>query len=408
MKYSSIFVGTGASLMLIVAPTTSYANDITTFEELFIKGSLIADFRLRYEAVEQEGLANDAEALTLRGRLGFETAEAYGFSALAELETVQHLGGADFNDTLNGKTTFPVVADPESTQLNRLQLRYSNDDWLDITFGRQRIKLDDDRFIGNVGFRQNEQTFDAARVDVTPLENLTVRYIYLNQVNRIFGEDSPVGRFDLNGHAVNVSYDLGPVEAVGYAYLIENEDVSALSSQSYGLRLRATQELQPVKVNYGGEIAQQSDYENNSSNFEHLYYALDAAASWAGFSLGGAYRVLEGDGVTAFQTPYATGHKFHGFADLFLSTPSGGIEDLSATAKYTMKDLGWAEKVGAFATYHDFSAESSGLSYGSEVDLGAFAKFGYGLGTEVKYADYSADGFGSDQNKLWLTATYSY
>ena len=37
--------------------------------------------------------------------------------------------------------------------------------WTDLDatliFGRQRIKLDDDRFIGNVGWRQNEQTFDA-------------------------------------------------------------------------------------------------------------------------------------------------------------------------------------------------------------------------------------------------------
>ena len=195
---------------------------------------------------------------------------------------------------------------------------------------------------------------------------------------------------------------------MGYAYLIENEDVAGLSSQSYGLRLRGTQEFQPLKVTYGGEVAQQSDYENNTADFEHLYYALDATASWAGISLGGAYQVLEGNGATAFQTPYATGHKFQGFADLFLTTPATGIEDLSATVKYTVKDLGWAEKLGAFVTYHDFSAESSGLNYGSEVDLGAFAKFGHGLGAEVKYADYRADGFGTDRNKLWLTASYSY
>lgn len=408
MRHSSFALAVGAGFALVSAPAASIAEEITTFEELFIKGSLIADFRLRYEAVEQNGVQNDAEALTLRGRIGFETAEAYGLSALVDLETIHHLGGTKFNDTINGKTTYPVVADPESTQLNRLQLRYRHDEWLDATVGRQRIKLDDDRFIGNVGFRQNEQTFDAIRVDVSPIENLTARYIYLDQVNRILGEDSPTGRFDLNGHALNVSYDLGPLETVGYAYLIENEDRSGLSSQTYGLRLSGTQAFNPVEIAYGGEIAQQSDYENNTSDFEHLYYALNAAVSWSGFSLGAAYQVLEGDGVTAFQTPYATGHKFQGFADLFLTTPVAGVEDLSATVRYTVKDLEWAQKVGAFATYHDFSAESSGLSYGSEIDLGAFAKFDHGFGTEIKYADYNADGFGTDRSKLWLTASYSY
>ena len=193
MKHQKTATTFGVIVGLAVVPSLATADEVTTFEELFINGSIIADFRLRYEAVDQQGLANDAEALTLRGRIGFETAEAYGLSALVDLETVHHLGGTDFNDTLNGKTTFPVVADPESTELNRLQLRYRRDEWIDITLGRQRIKLDDDRFIGNVGFRQNEQTFDAARLDFTPWENLTARYIYLHQVNRVFGEDSAVG-----------------------------------------------------------------------------------------------------------------------------------------------------------------------------------------------------------------------
>ena len=46
----------------------------------------IVDSRLRYEDVEQDGVAQTAEALTLRARLGFETGKVAGTSLLAEGE----------------------------------------------------------------------------------------------------------------------------------------------------------------------------------------------------------------------------------------------------------------------------------------------------------------------------------
>lgn len=397
----------GSAIFIVAGP--AQAEDSTQLDNIISEGRLIADIRVRYEGVDQDGLTNNADALTARARLGFETGSFHGLRLLTDIETVHHLGGDDFNDTLNGKTSFPVVADPESTQLNRLQLRYQNDSWLDAIVGRQRIKLDNDRFIGNVGFRQNEQTFDAVRLDISPVEDLVGRYIYLSQVNRIFGEDSSVGRFDLEGHLLNVSYDVGPLDLVGYGYFIENEDAPALTSETLGLRLRAESLLDAdVSAGYGAEIAYQSDYENQPANFSHLYYAVDGNLSWSGFTFGVAYEVLEGDGTTAFQTPYATGHKFQGFADVFLTTPSGGIEDVSATMKYAMTLDGWVQKVGGFVTYHDFSAETGGLDYGREIDLGLFAKLQHSFSLEAKYANYQTDGFATDRNKVWLTANYSY
>jgi hypothetical protein len=46
------------------------------------------DLRLRSENVSQSGIRNDAEAITLRGRLGFETATWRDTSLLAEAEVV--------------------------------------------------------------------------------------------------------------------------------------------------------------------------------------------------------------------------------------------------------------------------------------------------------------------------------
>src|SRR5262245_4464865 len=120
----------------------------------------ILDTRLRYESVDQDGVAQTAEAMTLRARLGFETGKIAGTALLAEGEFVRPII-EDYNSTTNGNSTYPVVADPNSSEVNRLQLVNSSLPATTVTLGRQRIVLDDHRFVGDVGWRQNEQTFDA-------------------------------------------------------------------------------------------------------------------------------------------------------------------------------------------------------------------------------------------------------
>ncbi|MEZ5303023.1 MAG: alginate export family protein [Verrucomicrobiales bacterium] len=60
-----------------------------------------------------------------------------------------------------------------------------------MTVGRQEIALGDQRFIGTVGWRQNEQTLDAARLRFQPHSDLWIDYAYVWRVNRIFGEQAP-------------------------------------------------------------------------------------------------------------------------------------------------------------------------------------------------------------------------
>src|SRR5262245_50085397 len=110
----------------------------------------IIDTRLRWEDVDQDPITKQAEALTLRARLGFETGKAWDTSLLAEGEFVWPLK-SDYNSTTNGNTSYPTVADPESYEINRLQLLNTSIPQTTVTLGRQRITLDDQRFVGNVG-----------------------------------------------------------------------------------------------------------------------------------------------------------------------------------------------------------------------------------------------------------------
>src|SRR5688572_12125369 len=153
----------------------------------------ILEMRWRSENVDQTGMNENAKAVTLRGRVGFETGKAWNTALLAEADLLWPLS-THYNSTVNGKTAYPIVVDPETYEINRLQLANTSLPGTTVVFGRQRIALDDQRFIGNVGWRQNEQTFDSLRITNKSIANLTLDVSYLDQINRIYGKDSPVGR----------------------------------------------------------------------------------------------------------------------------------------------------------------------------------------------------------------------
>ena len=84
-------------------------------------GKLILNARLRYESVSQDGFANDASGLIMRTRLGYETGDFKGFKFLAEFESTSNVFDEDYNSKKNGNVAYPVIADPDSTELNRAQ-----------------------------------------------------------------------------------------------------------------------------------------------------------------------------------------------------------------------------------------------------------------------------------------------
>ncbi|MEO0699112.1 MAG: hypothetical protein AAFY81_05260, partial [Pseudomonadota bacterium] len=99
----------------------------------------ILDMRFRVETADQDTFAEDASSMTVRTRAGAELKWAEKFSFLVEGEGTFHIDD-DFNDTIasDGVEPFPVIADPESFELNRLQVGYKGKN-LGVTIGRQRI-----------------------------------------------------------------------------------------------------------------------------------------------------------------------------------------------------------------------------------------------------------------------------
>ena len=357
------------------------------------------DIRYRYEKVEQDGFDLDARASTIRFRLGYTTAPLRGFFVGADVEYIATIGTDNYNDFENGKTQYPVVADPEGAELNRAFIGYSGLKNTLFKVGRQRIILDNHRFVGNVGWRQNEQTYDALTAISQFGERVKLIATVINNVNTIWGESHPTkGDLNIDGRVVNVATKIPGGTLVAYAHLIEVEDAPSMSHRNLGVRYTGKHNFNDdVDLLYTGEYADQSDYKNGSSVIDAAYYFAEAGVRWKQFTCKLGYEVLgSNDGLYGFSTPLATLHKFNGWADLFLTTPDAGLEDLyfSAGAKL------WGFK--ALAVYHDFSPDESGDDFGSELDLRVARTFKRHYTAVLKYSDFDSDSdVKPDTTKLW-------
>jgi hypothetical protein len=370
----------------------------------------ILDTRLRFEGVEQDGIAQTAEAMTLRGRLGFESGKVANTALLAEGEFIRPII-EDYNSTSNGSTAYPVVADPRTSELNRLQLTNTSLPSTTVILGRQRIVLDDQRFVGNVGWRQNEQTFDAIRIINSGVPNLTLDVTYLDQVNRVYGPDSVQGRYYGDCVLANASYETAPGKLTAFAYRIDIDPIAGVpgavrdGSETFGVRFAGGRQVDAVKLSYLGSYAIQHDAARNPLSFDLDYYLGEVNVGYGSYSLGAGVEVLEGNGSKGFTTPLATLHKFQGWADKFLATPADGIADRYMTAGVSRQHWGSLDVLSIVASYHRYAAEHGSLRYGSEADLQAQAKWRRLTGT-LKYANYRADGLLSDTTKWWLQVEY--
>ncbi|MEX2488084.1 MAG: alginate export family protein [Pseudomonadales bacterium] len=396
MRIRSLLLG-----LISVAGLTSHAQSADTIENAFREGEAHLNFRYRYENVDQDGFSDDARASTLRTRLNYRTEVWRGLRFFVELDDLTYVGDDDFNNTRNGKVSRPVVADPDGTDVNQLYVDYNLEDTV-LRLGRQRINLDNQRFVGGVGWRQNEQTYDAFTVSNNSIANTTVVYSYIDNVSRIFGPENGVPAKDLDSqnHVFNLNYkSSGGANISAYAYFMDLKDADTLSNRTVGVRYSNTFELMDLKFPVNVEFAGQEDYGDNPFSYSANYYLLEAGIALEGIKVMVANEVLEGNDRVAgeaFVTPAATLHAFQGWADQFLATPPAGIDD-----RYVSVSGGlFGGNVGL--TWHKFEAESGSADYGNEWDLAFSRKLTDHFSLLLKVARYQEDGFSVDTTKAWL------
>jgi len=407
--------GPGVCLFLILlSGAEPEGANASTFEEALTGGTPSLSLRYRYERVDEQGKSHNAYANTLRTALGYRTGDFMNFRAFLEFEDVHSFGSEHYNDTSNGKTQYPVVADPEDTAISQAYLAYATFEQTNIIFGRQRIVLDNQRFIGDVAWRQHNQTFDALRVNTGLIPGTDLTYAYIENVNRVFGEHHPTDSdFKMHTNIVHASLPiltLGTLAA--YGYFLEFDDSAVDDNDSATIGLRFSGSFSPndaLTLLYTAEYASQNDFAKGKNTIDADYFLLEGGAGIKGITAKLSYEKLGGDGNYGFSTPLATLHAFQGWADKFLSTPIDGIRDLYLTV--SANPYG----VKAAAIYHEFSSDHDSYDYGNEIDMVAGRDFGKYWGAALNYAAYHADsnsknigGTATNVNKFWITGTFKF
>ncbi|MGS0682119.1 alginate export family protein [Shewanella sp. 125m-7] len=396
MKVHALTLAVLASL----ASTAATAETVDPLKKAFIDDSAVkVQFRLRYEDVDVANVDQQNQT-TLRTRLNYQTGDIYNLYAVAEIDDVR------------SSKNEPLIGDYKYTQINQGYIGYKGPAETLALLGRQRILLDNQRFVGGVGFRQNEQTYDAVSVKNTAIEGLTAFYAYVANVNRIFPEGSGKEENESETNLVNINYKaLDFAKISGYAYLIDNLDVPAFSTDTYGIRATGDIKLDVLKLSYQAELAQQSEAADNPETYSASYYHLGAGINFDAFGAKVGYEVLgSDDGKAGFITPLATLHAFNGWTDKFLFGGKGNWENGLVDTSFTLT----AKLAGLklLAKYHKFDSDYGDIDMGKEWGVSAtypFAKY-YSVG--VKYASFSgADAgysFSNDTDKLWVTLQAKY
>ncbi len=397
---------------LACAPGTLGAADSASRGAAAGSGQPILNLRPRYEYADQDG-KDTGQAATLRTLAGWRTGSWAALSGTLELIDVGRLND-DYNDNLNGKTRYPVIADPDNTDINQLYLDYAGLPDTRVRAGRQSIKLDNVRFVGNVEFRQVMQVFNGVTVENNTLPDTRLFAGYLGRVKTVNAR-----QHDTDTVMLNARYAITPTDAiVGYGYFQDQKDALAAaafqgtapadsSNQSAGLRADGAHPLNPDwKILYTAEYAKQADLAGGDTRIEATYRRVGIGGQWHDSYLRLDREVLGSNrGRYAFQFPLATNHLFQGWADQFLTTPRQGIRDVyfSGGAKI--------EKAQLLAEYHRFRSDFGSVDFGKEFDFSVSYPLMPRLLGKIEYADYQAGELASgkvDLTRVWVTLVFNY
>lgn len=369
--------------------------------------------------------SSDGKAGSALFRLSLESKWSDHLKSIIELDHVettlknQHSDGV----RLNGK---PIIPDAPGSEINQLFLQYDGSA-LSLTAGRQAIELDNQRFIGNISFWQNEQTFDAGRINYKLFSSSEINYAYIYNANRIFGQDastrlnandigfeemnglrpvSQLGDHEHNTHLIRLEFNEWDYsQLVAFSYLIDNKDQPVVSNDTFGLAYSF--KFKPNNLHFRLEIEGATQHRPTLQNVENIpYYRLDFGLGLRSLEVSGQYEVLGSKNNVAFTTPLGSLHEFNGWADKFGGTPSLGLIDQSIKLKWRLAP--WKLDI----RFHSFKQQKDDLSLGTELDFDLSCKLKKGQEILLRFADFKAsnnqENISSDVRRIILSYSYNF
>lgn len=329
--------------------------------------------RARYSTVDESDREGRAASLLLR--FSWQADWLDSLSSTLEYDLVEtwlqdkHSDGLRFNGE-------PRIPDAPGDEINQAFLRWLMEQW-EFSVGRQRIELANQRFIGSVAFWQNDQSYDALRVQYNFLSMSTGQYIYIDNTNRFWGEDAGsrlengdirpaelLGDHAHNTHLAHLEFkEWDYSELLAWYYSMENETANAQSNDTLGLGYRFNYKMDNYKYKFEADIARQKR-QSGGQNHSNPYYRIAAGIGRGSAEISFNQEMLDSnqDGI-AFITPLGSINDFQGWADVFFLTPPTGMLD-------THLKIDW--RFNPFRLdlrFHDYRATVNNQKYGTAVDV---------------------------------------
>ena len=143
------------------------------------------------------------------------------------------------------------------TEFHQVYLDWRPAEKLVVRGGLHEITLGNQRFVGNVGWRQNRQSFEGIRVDFTGLADTTLTYAWVSQARQVSGASRPMNSH--LGELEHVFVGIGALRAYGYLLDWDEASQAGLSTLSYGASLAGAPKLsERMTLPYRIELAQQN------------------------------------------------------------------------------------------------------------------------------------------------------
>jgi hypothetical protein len=368
------------------------AAPVDDFVAALKNGTPDVDVITGFEYKHRDDPTSPGQQFSIRTRVGYRSAEFLNTAAYVQLHNVSNVMEEYrfmYEGKMRGDLDRDIIADPDGSRFQEAYLDFSFIPDTVVRVGRQEIILDDARLIGNIDWRLNGQSFDAASITNTSIPDVKLYAAYVQQVNTIL-----LDGLDLDGMWLfNAGYSgIKNHHLSVYTYLLDTESEldTARDSATYGFRFSG----KTAPFSYYLDYSHQSDFadgEDHEADMLNLYLAGDLGY----FTLGGGYSYISGQDGTdrSFDTLFSTAHKFNGFADQFLGTNGGGLtaglQDYYAQAVTKLFD---AKLVFA---YHFFdSAEDDNAfdgTYGDEFDALLVKPVAENLTFIAKYANFMQD-----------------
>jgi hypothetical protein len=367
------------------------------------------ELRPRWNHIEEGDKPATASGGTVRALAGWRWAPVEGVRVAVEGIYAGHWGRDDFNDNPADipVSPYPLLPDPRHAGVNRAYVEINALDGFMARLGRQRVAMDNQRWVSDNDFRQIPQLFDGATLEYTGLASARLTAGYYAQLRSTSGETD-----DIRLTVLNAAWNPVPGHALAaFAYFHDQPGTAPFTGFSdesyrvYGVRAEGViARWGEIEAPYVVELARQRPYADGDARIDARYWRLGAGFASARWTLRGDYEVRGSNGgVYGLQIPLTDFYGFNGWTLKWFTAPREGLRDGWLTGRWSL---------GAFTLYgelHRFKSDFGSLDFGREADLGATWEIRPNAVLRLQHARYDSGSGRSypDIRKTWLTLTYT-